>query len=79
LIAAGPEHSDRRAETCAGRVGPALTLKENKLKKDMADVHQTVAFTFRYRRGKRTCDKGKGSPYSITEHRVAELIPVLGR
>ena len=23
--------------------------------------------------------KGKGSPYSITEHRVPELIPVLGR
>jgi len=22
--------------------------------------------------------KGKGSPYSITEHRVPELIPVLG-
>jgi len=22
--------------------------------------------------------KGKGSPYSITEHRVSELIPVLG-
>ena len=22
--------------------------------------------------------KGKGSPYSITEHRVLELIPVLG-
>ena len=22
--------------------------------------------------------KGKGSPYSITEHRVQELIPVLG-
>jgi len=24
------------------------------------------------------CKKGKGSPYSITEHRVPELIPVLG-
>jgi len=24
------------------------------------------------------CNKGKGSPYSITERRVAELIPVLG-
>jgi len=23
-------------------------------------------------------DKGKGSPYSITKHRVPELIPVLG-
>ena len=23
--------------------------------------------------------KGKGSPYSITEHRVPELVPVLGR
>jgi len=28
----------------------------------------------------RLCNKkGKGSPYSITEHRVPELIPVLGR
>jgi len=25
-----------------------------------------------------TCKKGKGSPYSITESRVSELIPVLG-
>jgi len=25
-----------------------------------------------------TCKKGKGSPYSITERRVPELIPVLG-
>jgi len=25
-----------------------------------------------------TSKKGKGSPYSITEHRVPELIPVLG-
>jgi len=25
-----------------------------------------------------TKTKGKGSPYSITEHRVPELIPVLG-
>jgi len=25
-----------------------------------------------------TIIKGKGSPYSITEHRVPELIPVLG-
>ena len=25
-----------------------------------------------------TGKKGKGSPYSITEHRVPELIPVLG-
>ena len=25
------------------------------------------------------CKKGKGSPYSITERRVPELIPVLGR
>jgi len=24
------------------------------------------------------CKKGKGSPYSITEHKVPELIPVLG-
>jgi len=24
------------------------------------------------------CNKGKGSPYSITERRVPELIPVLG-
>ena len=24
------------------------------------------------------CKKGKGSPYSITKHRVPELIPVLG-
>jgi len=24
------------------------------------------------------CKKGKGSPYSIAEHRVLELIPVLG-
>jgi len=24
------------------------------------------------------CKKGKGSPYSITEHRVPELIPVVG-
>ena len=24
------------------------------------------------------CEKGKGSPYSITERRVPELIPVLG-
>ena len=24
------------------------------------------------------CKKGKGSPYSITQHRVPELIPVLG-
>jgi len=24
------------------------------------------------------CKKGKGSPYSITERRVPELIPVLG-
>ena len=24
------------------------------------------------------CKKSKGSPYSITEHRVPELIPVLG-
>jgi len=24
------------------------------------------------------CKKGKGSPYSITEHRVPELISVLG-
>jgi len=24
------------------------------------------------------CVKAKGSPYSITEHRVPELIPVLG-
>jgi len=23
-------------------------------------------------------DKGKGSPYSITEHRLQELIPLLG-
>jgi len=23
------------------------------------------------------CKKGKGSPYSITEHRVSELIPAL--
>ena len=26
----------------------------------------------------RHCKKGKGSPYSITERRVPELIPVLG-
>jgi len=26
----------------------------------------------------RLCKKGKGSPYSITEHRVPKLIPVLG-
>jgi len=26
----------------------------------------------------RVCKKGKGSPYSITEHRVPELIPVPG-
>jgi len=25
-----------------------------------------------------TCKKGKGSPYSITERKVPELIPVLG-
>jgi len=25
-----------------------------------------------------TCLKGKGSPYSVTERRVPELIPVLG-
>ena len=25
-----------------------------------------------------TCVKGKGNPYSITERRVPELIPVLG-
>jgi len=25
-----------------------------------------------------SCKKGKGSPYSITESRVPELIPVLG-
>jgi len=30
------------------------------------------------RRPNRPCKKGKGSPYSINERRVLELIPVLG-
>jgi len=36
--------------------------------------------TFRYAINATTCDikKGKGSPYSITERRVPELIPVPG-
>jgi len=28
--------------------------------------------------GAKSCEKGKGSPYSITERRVPVLIPVLG-
>ena len=37
-----------------------------------------LKFTLPYRKKLVMHNKGKGSPYSITERRVPELIPVLG-
>ena len=40
--------------------------------------HTTTSNWYRKLREIWACKKGKGSPYSITERRVPELIPVLG-
>ena len=42
-----------------------------------ADVNRLLRLTTAYSTFY-VCKKGKGSPYSITERRVPELIPVLG-